>query len=146
VNRRKSASEKVARHAIEARLACIVAAIEEKKGEQIVVLDLQKIQNAICRYMVITHGSSSTHIRAITDFIIEQCEKFFRELPYAIDDASENWIVLDYLDIVVHIFDEKTRSYYLLEELWGDALPVKLTELPLSEQKEKFADEIESHA
>lgn len=126
------------------RLACIVASIQEKKGEHIVVLDFQHIPNALYRYMVICQGSSDKHVRAIADFVTKQFKSFFQEIPYAIDDASDTWIVLDYLDIMVHIFDEETRHYYSLEELWGDTTLVDITHPDFQEQMEKFVDEIES--
>ncbi|GAB4260007.1 MAG: ribosome silencing factor [Vicingaceae bacterium] len=100
----------------------IVKGMEEKKAENIVVLNLKKIKNAICDYFVICEGSSNTHVDAIADSIIEEVRKTLNEKPYH-KEGFENaeWILLDYVNVVAHVFQPEKRAFYNLEDLWADA-------------------------
>ena len=100
----------------------IIIAIQKIKGKDIVSLDLSQIDSAICKYFVICTGSSNTHVNAIEGSIRKYISKEVGEKPWHIEGSSSSeWILIDYSDIVIHIFQEKTRIFYNLEEFWGDA-------------------------
>lgn len=100
----------------------IVEGIIDKKGKDIAVLDLQDIDHAITNYFVICHGYSKPQLEAIADGIIEKGLKNLGAKPWH-KEGFENaeWILLDYVDVVVHIFREDRRGFYQLEKLWADA-------------------------
>ena len=99
----------------------IVHHIIEKKGEDIIVIDLHGI-SSISDFFIIATGSSDVHLKAIADEIREKMKKEENIIPWHVEGYEvSRWILLDYVDIVVHIFDPKTRSYYSLEKLWNDA-------------------------
>lgn len=100
----------------------IVGAIQGKKGEKIVSLDLRKIPEAIADFFVICEAGSNTQVKAITDFIEEEVKKHTGENPYRIEGQSTlHWVLIDYVNIVVHIFQPESREFYRLEEMWSDA-------------------------
>lgn len=100
----------------------IVKGIQEKKGQDIVILNLEGISNAIADYFVICTGTSDTQIDAIADSIEKEVVENADENPWHREGfQNKEWILLDYVNVVVHIFKEEVRSYYGLEELWGDA-------------------------
>ena len=100
----------------------IIDAIQDVKGKKIISLDLRKIESAICKYFVICTGSSSTHVNAIEGNIKEIISKDLGEKPSHIEgDTIGEWILMDYFDIIVHVFQEKTRDFYNIEGFWGDA-------------------------
>ena len=99
----------------------IVDLIMNKKGEDIVVLDLRKV-SSISDFFILTTGSSGVHVRAIADEVKIMLKKEDSIAPWHIEGYSaQKWILIDYVDIVVHVFDKDTRSYYSLEKLWKDA-------------------------
>ena len=99
----------------------IVDLIMNKKGEDIIILDLRKI-SSISDFFIITTGGSTLHVKAIADEICEKLKKEDRINPWHIEGyEAQKWILLDYVDIVVHIFNAEIRSYYMLEKLWEDA-------------------------
>ena len=103
----------------------IIEGIEEKKGQRIVCLDLSEFNIAICDYFVICHGTSRTHVGAIAESVETYVKKHTGGFPSRREGiANSEWVLLDYLDVVVHIFQEEVRDHYKLEELWADA-PVK---------------------
>lgn len=103
-------------------LESIIKGIEEGKGEEIVVMDLRKVQASVCDYFVVCHGNSTTQTAAIAKKVAEQTQKDLKEHPWKGEGYSNaNWILLDYVDIVVHIFYKETRTFYDIEELWADA-------------------------
>jgi ribosome-associated protein len=109
-------------------LQSIVDGMLEKKAQHIVVLDLRKLNSTVADYFVICHGSSTTQVEAIARSVEEFTEKELGESPLHIEGVTNaQWILMDYFTVVVHIFEEKARSYYDLEELWADAavLPVE---------------------
>ncbi len=100
----------------------IIQAIQQKKGEQIVSLDLRKIPEAVSSYFVICQASSTTQVKAIADNIEYQVKNFCDEAPYRHEgQQSAQWILIDYVNIVVHIMQTETRKFYKLEEMWSDA-------------------------
>ncbi len=105
----------------------VVEGIQEKKGINIVVLDLGNIESAICSYFVICEGSSSTHVEAVADSVEEVVRVKMGEKPLRTEgyDTSQ-WIIHDYVDVVVHVFQRQVRQYYSLEELWDDAVRTEI--------------------
>ncbi len=101
----------------------IVDAIQDKKGENIVSLDLRKINDAVCDFFIICHGDSSLQIKAITDAIEEKTLKILN-IKHWHKEGYENmeWVLLDYVDVVVHVFHKEKRYFYNIEELWSDAV------------------------
>jgi ribosome-associated protein len=99
----------------------IVNAIEEKKGDNIVCLDLRAIENRVCDYFIICEGNSTTQIEAIAGSVEELVKKDLGERPYR-SEGYENatWILIDYVNVIVHVFDRETRYFYNLESLWAD--------------------------
>jgi ribosome-associated protein len=103
-------------------IAAILKAIDEVKGLDIQLLDLREIENTVCDYFVICTGTSNTHINAISGIIQKQVSKATKEKPWHIEgEGNAEWILLDYVNIVVHIFQKQVREYYDIESLWGDA-------------------------
>lgn len=103
----------------------IVEAIKQKKGHKIVIIDLTENTQAVADYYIICHGNSSSQVDAITDNI----ERFVRtetsEHPLHIEGQQNAlWVLMDYGDIIVHIFQEEIRSFYNIEDLWADVKKV----------------------
>ena len=102
--------------------------IQEKKGQRIVVADLQGIDGAIARYFVICQGNSPAQVEAITESIGEMARKEMDEKPARVAGLENaQWVAMDYGDVLVHVFLPDVRSYYDLEHLWEDA---ELTQVP----------------
>ncbi len=100
----------------------ILEGIQDKKGKGIINVDLKKVQNAICQNFIICHGDSNTQVNAIADSVegkvIEELnQKTWHKEGY----GNCHWILLDYFDTVVHIFQKEYRDFYKLEDLWADA-------------------------
>jgi len=100
----------------------IIEGILDKKGREIVDLDLTKVKNSICDHFVICHANSNTQVNAIADSIEKKViENLNQKVLHREGMENATWVLLDYCDIIVHVFQEETRNYYRLEELWGDA-------------------------
>jgi ribosome-associated protein len=100
----------------------IIRAIQEKKGDNIVSLDLRKIPEAVADFFVICEANNQPQIRAISDFVEEQVRKNCGENPYRHEGKRNlQWVLLDYVNIVVHIMLPEQRKFYKLEEMWSDA-------------------------
>lgn len=100
----------------------IVKGIQEKKGSDIVLLDLRATGNAIADYFVICTGNSDTQLDAIKDSIEEEVHKGMGQHPWHREGIqNKEWILLDFVETVVHLFRREVREFYALEELWGDA-------------------------
>ena len=103
-------------------LAHIIEGIEEVKGEDINVLDLREIENNVCQYFVVCSGNSNTQVRAISGAVQKLVSKAIHEKPWHVEGLeTSEWVLMDFVDIVVHIFQKQTRSHYDIESLWGDA-------------------------
>ncbi len=101
----------------------IIAGMKEKKAEDVVVLDLKDIKNAFASYFVICTGNSNTHADSISDSIQEAVAKGIQEEPNHVEGLqNKEWILLDYFDVVAHIFKKEQRAFYALENLWGDTI------------------------
>ncbi len=93
----------------------------EKKAQEILSLNLGKINSTVCDFFVICHGSSSTHVNAIAESVEEAVRKECGIKPGKREGfVNGEWLLIDYMDVVVHIFQEPVRRYYQLEELWAD--------------------------
>jgi ribosome-associated protein len=100
----------------------ILEAISDKKGEDILVIDFKKINNSICDYFIICQGNSVRQVESIADSIEEKVRKTLGIKPtHSEGFENSQWILLDYFDIVVHVFQPETRNFYQLEALWADA-------------------------
>ena len=106
----------------------ITKGIQEKKGSKIVVADLNGVDGAIANYFVICQGNSPTQIEAIAESIGETVRKELKEKPtHVVGLGLNQWIAIDFVDVMVHVFLPEMRTFYDLEHLWADA---KLTHLP----------------
>lgn len=106
----------------------IVKGIQEKKGQDIVIADLSHIDGAIAKSFVICQGNSPSQVEAIAESISEVCRKELKEKPVGVNGLGANqWVAIDFVDVLVHIFVPELRTFYDLENLWEDA---KLTRLP----------------
>ena len=100
----------------------IIESIREKKGHNIVKLNMKELDHAVCDYFVICHGNSDTQVEAIAESVKEETFEQTGVKPTNIEGMENaEWVLLDYFDVVVHVFINKMRSFYQLEELWGDA-------------------------
>lgn len=100
----------------------IIHGIEEKKGEKIVSLDLKKIPEAVADFFVICEANNPTQLKAIADSVEVEVKKACGENPYKHEGRQgEHWILIDYVNIVVHIMLNEPRQFYKLEEMWNDA-------------------------
>lgn len=99
----------------------VVGAMEDKKGLDIAYIDFTKAPNTVARYFVICHGNSNVHVDTLADGVIEKVRRESGAKPWN-KEGLENaeWILLDYADVVVHIFQQNFRDFYKLEELWSD--------------------------
>ena len=103
-------------------IANIIEGIDNLKGEEINIIDLRKIENSVCKYFIICSGSSNTHVKSISNSIQKHVWKETNENPWHVEGEERcDWILIDYVDIAVHIFKKETRIFYDLESLWGDA-------------------------
>ena len=106
----------------------ITEGIQDKKGKNIVIADLTKIEDTICNYFVICQGNSPSQVTAIVKSVKDFARKGANAKPSAIDGLrNAEWVAMDYADILVHVFLPETRNFYNLETLWADA---KLTQVP----------------
>ncbi len=100
----------------------IIKGMREIKAKEIVSLDLRNIETSVCDFFIVCHGTSNTHVSAIADSVIEETLKSIKEKPWHKEGLTNgDWILLDYGNVVAHIFQKETRDYYNIEKLWGDA-------------------------
>ena len=103
-------------------LDTIIDSVQSIKGNNLISLNFNTIDNSICDYFVICSGTSSTHVKAIEENVRKKVLKKIKEKPWHTEqDNKADWILMDYSNIILHIFQEETRNFYNLEELWGDA-------------------------
>jgi ribosome-associated protein len=100
----------------------IVEGIQERKGKEIVVVDMNRLKEAPCSYFVICEGDSTVHVNAVAHSIQEYVQEKIQVKPYAADGfENAEWIAMDYGQIIVHVFQRHARQYYDIEHLWADA-------------------------
>jgi ribosome-associated protein len=120
LNSRKKAVTRINRNS--KIFTSIIKAIQEKKGENIVSLDLRKIPEAVADFFIICEANSSNQVKAIADFVEEEVKNNTDESAYKHEGfTAQQWILVDYVNVVVHIFIPETRKFYNLEEMWSDA-------------------------
>ena len=100
----------------------IIRAIQDKKGENIISLDLRKIPEAVADFFIICEASSTTQVKAIADYVQEHVKAAVDEAPFHSEgQQAAHWILIDYVNVVVHVMQPETRKFYKLEEMWNDA-------------------------
>ncbi len=100
----------------------IIKAIQDKKGENIVSVDLRKINEAVADFFIICQAGSTTQLKAIADSIEDAVKKKCEENPYKHEGRQAlQWVLIDYVNVVVHVMLPETRKFYQLEEMWSDA-------------------------
>ncbi|MBA6153758.1 ribosome silencing factor [Gelidibacter maritimus] len=106
----------------DALIATILEGIEDVKGKEIKILDLRDIENTVCDYFIICEGNSNTQVNAIVNAVQKKVSKTLKDHPWHVE-GSENaeWVLMDYVNVVVHVFQKHIRQYYDIEGLWGDA-------------------------
>jgi ribosome-associated protein len=103
-------------------ITTIIGGIEEVKGKEITILDLREIENTVCDYFIICEGTSNTQVNAIVNSIQKQVSKTTKDKPWHIEGTDNaEWVLMDYVNVVVHVFQKHIREYYDIESLWGDA-------------------------
>jgi ribosome-associated protein len=118
VNKKESAN---------ALLDGIILGIENVKGENIQQMDLREIENTPCEFFVICSGNSNTQVAAIVNSVQKTVSKALQEKPLHTEGLEvAEWVLMDYVNIVVHVFQKQTREFYNIEELWGDAISTQI--------------------
>ena len=103
-------------------ISVIISGIEDVKGKEISILDLREIENTVCDYFIICEGTSNTQVNAIVNSIQKKVSKELKDHPWHVEGADNaEWVLLDYVNIAVHVFQKHIREYYDIESLWGDA-------------------------
>ncbi len=103
-------------------ISVIISGIEDVKGKEINILDLREIENTVCDYFIVCEGTSNTQVNAIVNSIQKKVSKELKDNPWHIEGADNaEWILMDYVNVVVHVFQKQIREYYDIESLWGDA-------------------------
>jgi ribosome-associated protein len=101
----------------------IINAIQEKKGENIISLDLRKVNEAVADFFIICEAGSQPQVRAISEFVEQEIREKCNESPYRHEGMKNlQWVLIDYVNVVVHVMLEETRKFYKLEEMWSDGV------------------------
>ena len=109
-------------------ISVILNGIEDVKGQNINILDLREIENTVCDYFILCDGNSNTQVSAIAASVQKHVSKTLKEKPWHIEgESNAEWILMDYVNVAVHVFQKHIRDFYKLEELWGDG---KITNVP----------------
>jgi len=105
----------------------ILKGIEDVKGQEIEILDLRELENTVCDYFIICSGTSNTQVNAIVNSIQKTVSKSLQEKPWHVEGSNNaEWVLMDYVHVVVHVFQKHIRDFYDIEGLWGDAKSVKI--------------------
>lgn len=105
----------------------IVEAIQDVKGEDIMIFDLSNIENSVAETFIICSGNSNTQVSALAGSVEKKVRNDLKDRPWHVEGTENSmWVLVDYVTVVVHIFQKETREYYDIEELWGDAKITKL--------------------
>jgi ribosome-associated protein len=108
-------------------IASIISGIEDVKGKEINILDLRAIENTVCDYFIVCEGTSNTQVNAIVGSIQKKVSKELKDKPWHIEGQDNaEWILMDYVNVVVHVFQKHIREFYDIESLWGDAVTTKI--------------------
>jgi len=105
----------------------IIKGIEEVKGQDVEILDLREIENTVCDYFIICNGTSNTQVNAIVNSVQKTVSKTLKEKPWHVEGSDNaEWILMDFVHVVLHVFQKHIREFYDIEGLWGDAKSVKI--------------------
>ncbi|WP_407403243.1 ribosome silencing factor [Chryseobacterium sp.] len=105
----------------------IVEGIQDVKGEDIMIFDLSNIENSVAETFIICSGNSNTHVSALAGSVEKKVRNELQDRPWHVEGTENStWVLVDYVTVVVHIFQKETREYYDIEELWGDANITKI--------------------
>ena len=114
-------AEKITKH--------IINVLDDNKGVDIVEIDLRKIENCFCHFFVLCHGTSGSHVSSLADHVHDKVNQEINEKPLHTEGREQAlWILLDYGNVVVHIFQKEQRDYYQLEDFWADAKITRIEE------------------
>lgn len=103
-------------------ITTIIDGIEDVKGKEITILDLREIENTVCDYFVVCEGTSNTQVNAIVNAVQKKVSKALKDKPWHVEgEENAEWVLIDYVNVVVHVFQKHIREYYDIENLWGDA-------------------------
>ncbi|MCL5247074.1 ribosome silencing factor [Cellulophaga sp. 20_2_10] len=103
-------------------IALILQGIDDVKGHDINLLDLRDIDNTVCDYFIVCNGTSNTHVNAIVGSVQKTVSKAIHDKPWHVEGSDNSeWVLLDYINVVVHVFQKQIREFYDIEGLWGDA-------------------------
>ena len=103
-------------------ISVIISGVEDVKGKEIIILDLREIENTVCDYFIVCEGTSNTQVNAIVNSIQKKVSKELKDNPWHVEGADNaEWVLIDYVNVVVHVFQKHIRDYYDIESLWGDA-------------------------
>jgi ribosome-associated protein len=123
-NRKKKSAARLTKNS--KIIKTIIAAIQEKKGEHIVSLDLRKINEAVSDFFIVCEANNQPQIRAIAENVESRVKEKCGEDPYHHEGLQKlHWVLIDYVNVVVHIMQPETRKFYRLEEMWSDATSVE---------------------
>jgi len=119
-NRKKKSASRLTKNS--KIIKTIIAAIREKKGENIISLDLRKINEAVADFFIICEAGNQPQIRAISDNVEDKVKELCSENPYHHEGYNNlQWVLIDYVNVVVHVMLPESRKFYRLEEMWSDA-------------------------
>ncbi|MFT6210137.1 MAG: ribosome-associated protein [Bacteroidia bacterium] len=122
--------KKSANSETETLVAEIIKGLEEKKGKNIVSLDLREINNSVTDFFVICGGDSNTHVNSLAGSVEVEVQKVLNDKPWHVEGTSNGeWVLMDYVNVVVHIFQRQHREHYNIEGLWADAVVKEHEEL-----------------
>ena len=108
-------------------ITTVLNGIEDVKGQNINILDLRELENTVCDYFIICEGTSNTQVNAIVNSIQKKVSKEIRDKPWHIEgNSNAEWVLMDYVNVVVHVFQKHIREYYDIESLWGDAKTIEI--------------------
>jgi ribosome-associated protein len=119
---KRTTKSKIVKAGAEQLVDAIVFGMEEVKAHDIVVMDLRKVPNALSDFFVVCHGTSNTQVKAIADSVEKETYRLLQDEPaHSEGTGNATWILMDYVNVIVHIFSRDARDFYALEDLWADA-------------------------
>lgn len=119
---KRTTKSKIVKAGAEQLVDAVVYGMEEVKANDIVVMDLRKVPNALSDFFVVCHGTSNTQVQAIADSVEKETFRMLQDEPAHREGArNATWILMDYVNVIVHIFSKDARDFYALEDLWADA-------------------------
>ena len=108
----------------------IIEAIENIKGKEINILDLRELENTVCDYFIVCEGSSNTQVNAIVASIQKHVSKELKDKPWNIEgNDNGEWVLMDYINVVVHVFQKDIRDFYEIEDIWHDGVMTSYEDL-----------------